>query len=35
VHIAQRIKTLEQNEGAFQEVLDEVKVSDGVLIEQY
>jgi multimeric flavodoxin WrbA len=31
VHIAQRIKTLEQNEHAFQEVLDEVKTSDGVL----
>ncbi len=31
VHIAQRIKILEQNEQLFQEVLDEVKTSDGVL----
>lgn len=31
VSIAQRIKILEHNEQAFQEVLDEVKASDGVL----
>ncbi len=31
VNIALRIKTLDQEEQAFQEVLDQVKASDGVL----